>query len=85
MALSTEEILQYLEGLRLPEETGKRCRELAKAQQYDAVWQTLRCVRTQFLQEMHTAQERLDRLDRLIYDIRKKKEEDRPESRQPTS
>ena len=75
MALSTEEILQYLEELHLPAETGKRCRELAEARQYEAVWQTLRCTRSQFLEDMHTAQDRLDRLDRLIYDIRKKKEE----------
>ena len=72
MALSTDEVLQYLEELKLPEETKNRCRELAETQQYEAFWQTLRCTRSQFLEEMHTAQDRLDRLDQLIYLMKKK-------------
>ena len=75
MALSTDEILQYLEDLRFPEEVCDRCRALAGTQQYDAFYQDLRCARARFLEEMHSAQERLDQLDRLIYDIKKKKEE----------
>ena len=70
--MSTEEIMQCLEDLQLPEGTKRRCRELAEAGQYEAVWQALRCTRMRFLEEMHTAQDRLDRLDQLIYLMKKK-------------
>ena len=75
MDLSVNETLQCLDELQIPQELRERCRTLSEAGRYEELYRDLRCARTQFLEDMHTAQERLDRLDRLLYDIKKKREE----------
>ena len=75
MELSTDEALQALEQLRLPEETRVQCGQLVRTCQYDELYVRLRGERTEFLNHMHAAQEQLDRLDRLIYDVKKKRED----------
>ena len=75
MDLSTQEIIQCLQDLRLSQDTCDHCGRLAQNMQYEDLYLNLRGTRVQFLNEMHAAQERLDRLDRLIYDIKKKRED----------
>ena len=72
MDLSVNEILQCLEDLQIPEDLRRECRRLAEAQQYEKLYLTLRSIRQQLLQELHTVQNRLDCLDCLIYGIKKK-------------
>ena len=73
MDLTKKEIINYLEELQIPENLRDQCRMLTEAQEYDELYQSLRGARTQFLADMHSAQSRLDQLDRLIYDIKRKK------------
>ena len=75
MDLSPNETVQCLRDLQIPGEMRARCIKLAETQQYEALYPLLRGARAQFLKDMHIAQERLDRLDRLIYDIKRKSEE----------
>ena len=75
MELSKNEIMQYLEELQVPEDFCGKCRDLAREEQYEELYLNLRRVRKQFLNEMHAAQGRLDQLDRLIYDMKKKSED----------
>ena len=74
MELTKNETLQCLEELQIPEEMCGRCREFTEKQQYEELYRDLRSMRGKLLEELHTAQARLDSLDRLIYDIKKKKE-----------
>ena len=73
MELSTNEIMQCAEDLQLPDSLRKECSALAEAQQYEQLYLTLRGFRQQLLQEIHSAQKRLDCLDCLLYGIKKKK------------
>ena len=75
MELTNDEIRQYLQELEIPEELHRRCESLAQNQQYARLYLDLRSIRVQFLENVHTAQDRLDQLDSLIYDIKKKREE----------
>ena len=75
MELSAKDITQYLDGLQIPEEMCDRCRHLAEEERYEELYASLRGVRPRFLDDMHTAQNRLDQLDLLIYDVKKKRED----------
>ena len=74
MNLSVDEITQCMQELNMTNELYSRCIQEALDGQYDKLYADLRLQRVSCLEELHETQERLDRLDSLIYDIKKKKE-----------
>ena len=72
MELSHTEIMQDLDDLPVTEELRAQCRQLAAEGRYEELCLCLRRERKRFLQEMHRAQNDLDRLDRIIYDMKKR-------------
>ena len=74
MELSTSSLMQCMEELQVPEELRLQCKRFAELQQYDRLYLALRGARQQMLEEIHTAQTRLDCLDCLIYSVKKKTE-----------
>lgn len=73
MDFTPSEVMQYLEELQIPDELRARCETMLKEQRYEELYAALRGVRQDFLENMHESQRRLDHLDHLIYDIKKKK------------
>lgn len=73
MDFTPSEVMQYLDELQIPDELRARCEAMLKEQRYEELYTALRGVRQDFLENMHESQRRLDHLDYLIYDIKKKK------------
>ena len=73
MELTQNDMLQLLEGLALSENAKKDCRKLWNAGSYAELYGYLRGLRGEFLDDLHESQQRLDRLDFLIYSMKKKK------------
>ena len=73
MELKQNEIVLYLEELDIPEEVRIRCREMLESRKYQELFDALRAVRKDFLEDVHESQRRLDNLDYLIHDMKKKK------------
>lgn len=74
MEFTKEDALQFLESLQVPKEVEGRCRDLMAQENYQETYRYLRSIRCEFLEDLHTSQKRLDQLDHLIYDIKKKNE-----------
>lgn len=74
MGLTKEETLQFLGLIQMPEEAETRCRELMEKEDYPELYRYLRSIRGKFLEELHMSERRLDQLDHLIYDTKKKNE-----------
>ena len=74
MKFTEEEMLQLLEILQVPEETETIFRDLMAKGDYPELYRYLRSIRGGFLEELHLSQKRLDSLDRLVYEIKKKNE-----------
>ena len=73
MEFTGEELLQLLETLQVTEETEAALRELMTKDDYRGVYRYLRSIRSGFLEDLHLSQKRLDLLDLLIYEIKKRK------------
>ena len=71
MEFTEEEMLQLLEILQVPEETETIFRDLMAKGDYPELYRYLRSIRGGFLEELHLSQKRLDR---LVYEIKKKNE-----------
>lgn len=73
MDFTPNEVMQYLEELQIPEKKRTRYKAMLKEHRYEELYTALRGVRLGFLEDVHQSQRRLDHLDHLIYDIKKKK------------
>lgn len=74
MKLTQNEVMQFLEQLHTSEEAMSRCETMLTQENYQALYRYLRSMRCAFLDNLHESQQRLDKLDYLIYDIKKKNE-----------
>ena len=75
MELTQNDMQQLLDGLDLPEDAKAECGKLWAAGSYPELHRYLRTLRADFLEELHESQQRLDRLDYLIYSAKKKNKE----------
>ena len=73
MEYTSEEMLQLLEMLQVPKEAETKCRDLLAQDNYPEMYRYLRSLRGQFLEDLHVSQNRLDKLDHLIYEVKKNK------------
>ena len=72
MELSGEEMLQLLDVLQVSETMKVSCRDLLAQDDYTGMYQSLRGVRKEFLEDLHICQKRLDQLDHLLYEVKRK-------------
>ena len=75
MELKQNDMLQLLEGLQLEDDTKEACGKLWAAGEFRELHGYLRNMRRGFLDDLHESQQRLDRLDYLIYSTKKKLED----------
>ena len=75
MELKQNDMLQLLEGLQLEDKAKEACEKLWTAGEFKELHGYLRSMRRDFLDDLHESQQRLDRLDYLIYSTKKKLEE----------
>ena len=75
MELKQNDMLQLLEGLQLEDDTKEACGKLWAAGAFKELHGYLRSIRRDYLDDLHQSQQRLDRLDYLIYSTKKKSEE----------
>ena len=75
MELKQNDMLQLLEGLQLEDKAKEACGKLWDAGEFTELHGYLRSIRRDFLDDLHQSQQRLDRLDYLIYSTKKKLEE----------
>ncbi len=68
MEFTHEEMLQLLEELQVQGDAEK----LIAENRYPELYRLLRICRCDFLEEVHKSQKKLDQLDYLIYQIKKK-------------
>ena len=73
MELTQNDILQLLDGLNLPEDEKTDCGNLWTDGNYQELYERLRSLRGNFLENLHESQQRLDQLDYLIYSMKRKK------------
>ena len=72
MELTQKDMLQLMETLNLSEDTMAECRRMWTARSYSELHGYLKSLRGDFLNDLHDSQQRLDRLDYLIYNMKKK-------------
>ncbi|MDO4976976.1 MAG: hypothetical protein Q4E53_06915 [Eubacteriales bacterium] len=73
MNLTPKEIIQYLVELQISDDICNQCSSMLNEQRYEELYMVLRLLRQGFLEDLHESQRRLDHLDYLIYDVKKKK------------
>lgn len=85
MKFTQDEAVQFLKEMHMTEDAIDKCRELLTQENYAEMYRYLRSMRPDFLEEMHESQKRLDLLDHLLYDIKKKTESATSENAKPAS
>lgn len=74
MELSKKDVEQFLCELHMSDELIDRCRGLMSEGKYREMYRCLRVLRCDFLDDLHRCQKRLDELDYLLCDIKRKGE-----------
>ena len=72
MELTNENMLQFLDELNLSEMEKTKCKNLWIEGKYVDLYRYLRILRIDFLDDLHESQQRLDQLDYLIYNMKKR-------------
>ena len=72
MELTQNDMLQLLDGLNLSEDAKADCGNLWTDGNYRELYERLRSLRGNFLENLHESQQRLDQLDYLIYSMKRK-------------
>ena len=79
MELTQNDMLQLLDELNLPEDEKTDCGNLWTDGNYQKLYERLRSLRGNFLENLHESQQRLDQLDYLIYSMKRKNKDRIPE------
>ena len=74
MKFTQDEAVQFLKEMQVSEDVIDKCSEMLAQENYAEMYRYLRSIRPDFLDDMHETQKRLDLLDHLLYDIKKKTE-----------
>lgn len=77
MELSQEDMMQFLSELQMPKDIMEHCAEMMKQEKYQEIYSCLRCVRCEYLDDLHKSQKRLDQLDYILFQIKMKHEKKR--------
>lgn len=72
MELTQEDMMQFLNELQLPKDIIEHCKGMLVEERYQEIYNSLRCVRCEYLEELHRSQKRLDKLDYLLYQVKMK-------------